>query len=78
VGIGKNSAGMFRQILQLLLYHLHISLIIYYIFEYLKRLSADKNFVASKSSTDPLNRNDFDVMNVYLSHLMMAQEGRNM
>jgi hypothetical protein len=29
-------------------------------------------------STDPLNRDYFDVMNVYLSHLMMAQEGRNM
>jgi hypothetical protein len=25
-----------------------------------------------------LNRDGFDVMNVYLSHLMMAQEGRNM
>jgi hypothetical protein len=29
-------------------------------------------------TTDPLNRDDFDVMNVYLSHLMMAHEGRNM
>jgi hypothetical protein len=29
-------------------------------------------------TTDPLNRDDFDVMNVYLSYLMMAQEGRNM
>jgi hypothetical protein len=29
-------------------------------------------------TTDPLNRDDFDAMNVYLSHLMMAQEGRNM
>jgi hypothetical protein len=29
-------------------------------------------------TTDPLNRDEFDVMNVYLSHLMMAQEGRNM
>jgi hypothetical protein len=29
-------------------------------------------------TTDPLNRDDIDVMNVYLSHLMMAQEGRNM
>jgi hypothetical protein len=28
-------------------------------------------------TTDPLNRDDFDVMNVYLSHLMMAQECRN-
>jgi hypothetical protein len=24
------------------------------------------------------HKDDFDVMNVYLSHLMMAQEGRNM
>jgi hypothetical protein len=29
-------------------------------------------------ATDPLNRDDFDVMDVYLSHLMMAHEGRNM
>jgi hypothetical protein len=29
-------------------------------------------------TTDPLSRDDFDVMNVYLSHLMMAYKGRNM
>jgi hypothetical protein len=29
-------------------------------------------------TTDPFNRDDFDVMNVYLNNLMMAQEGRNM
>jgi hypothetical protein len=29
-------------------------------------------------TTDPLNRDDFDVIIVCFSHLMMAQEGRNM
>jgi hypothetical protein len=32
----------------------------------------------TRITTDPLNRDIFNVIIVYISHMMMAQEGRNM